>query len=95
MILFSILHSINPSIICCMPDVLIRNIDKETLEKLKKKAEANKRSLQSELKGLLESYAGSDIEKTRAMAREMIEKYKAEGRKFSDSVDEIRKDRER
>jgi len=76
-------------------NVLIRDIDEETLEKLKKKAAANRRSLQEELKSLLESHAGPDIEKIRAMARESIRKYKAEGRKFSDSTDDIREDRER
>lgn len=76
-------------------DVLIRNIDEDILEKLKKKAAANNRSLQAELKSLLETHAGPDIEKVRAMARESIRKYKAEGRKFSDSTKEIREDRER
>ncbi len=76
-------------------NVLIRDIDEEILEKLKKKAAANNRSLQEELKSLLESHAGPDIEKIRAMARESIRKYKAEGRKFSDSTDDIREDRER
>jgi len=76
-------------------NVLIRDIDEETLEKLKKKAAANNRSLQEELKLLLESHAGPDIETIRAMARESIRKYKAEGRKFSDSTDDIREDRER
>jgi len=76
-------------------NVLIRDIDEEILEKLKKKAAANNRSLQEELKSLLESHAGPDIERIRAMARESIRKYKAEGRKFSDSTDDIREDRER
>ncbi|MGK7370528.1 MAG: FitA-like ribbon-helix-helix domain-containing protein [Candidatus Halalkalibacterium sp. M3_1C_030] len=75
-------------------NILIRDIDEETLEKLKKKAAANNRSLQEELKNLLEIYAGPDIEKVRAMARESIRKYKAEGRKFSDSVDDLREIRE-
>jgi len=75
--------------------VLVRNIDEETLEKLKNKAAANNRSLQEELKKLLEMHAGPDIEEVRKMARESIRKYKAEGRKFSDSAKDIRKDRER
>ncbi|NGP88494.1 FitA-like ribbon-helix-helix domain-containing protein [Fodinibius halophilus] len=76
-------------------DVLVRNIDEEVLEKLKKKAAANNRSLQEELKTLLEAHAGPDFEEVRRMARESIEKYKAEGKKFSDSTDDIREDRER
>lgn len=76
-------------------NVLVRNIDEETLEKLKKKAAANNRSLQEELKELLEMHAGPNIEEVRRMARESIRKYKAEGRKFSDSTKDIREDRER
>ena len=76
-------------------NVLVRNIDEETLNKLKGKAKTNNRSLQEELKSLLEMHAGPDIEEVRAMARESIRKYKAEGRKFSDSTKDIREDRER
>lgn len=76
-------------------NVLVRNIDEETLEKLKKKAATNNRSLQEELKELLEMHAGPDIEEVRQMARESIKKYKAEGKKFSDSTKDIREDRER
>ncbi|MDX1638958.1 MAG: hypothetical protein R3281_13375 [Balneolaceae bacterium] len=78
-----------------MSDVLIRNIDEDTLKKLKKKAAANNRSLQEELKNLLESHAGPDIEEVRRMVRENLAKYRAEGRMFSDSVDDIREDRDR
>lgn len=76
-------------------NVLVRNIDEGTLEKLKKKAAANNRSLQEELKKLLEMHAGPDIEEVRKMARESIRKYKAKGRKFSDSGKDISEDRER
>lgn len=76
-------------------DVLIRGIDEEVLAKLKKKASANDRSLQAELKSLLEAHAGPDIQEIRSMARESIRKYKSEGRKFSDSTKDIRDDRER
>lgn len=76
-------------------DVLIRDIDEEVLEKLKKKASSNNRSLQAELKSLLEAHAGPDIQEIRSMARESIQKYKSEGRKFSDSTRDIREDRER
>ena len=75
-------------------NVLVRGVDEETLKKLKKKAAANHRSLQEELKTLLEMHAGPDIEEIRAMARASIRKYKAEGRKFSDSTKDIREIRE-
>lgn len=76
-------------------NILVRNIDEDVLEKLKKKAAANNRSLQEELKELLEMHAGPDIKEVRRMARESIRRYKAEGKKFSDSTKDIRKDRER
>ncbi|WP_445664572.1 FitA-like ribbon-helix-helix domain-containing protein [Fodinibius sp. AD559] len=76
-------------------NVLVRNIDKETLKKLKKKAAANNRSLQEELKELLEMHAGPDIEEVRQMVRENLEKYRKQGRKFSDSTKDISEDRER
>lgn len=78
-----------------MPDVLIRNIDEKTLESLKKRAAENKRSLQAELKMILESYGNVDIKETRSRVREVLEEYRAEGRQFSDSVDEIRELRNR
>lgn len=76
-------------------NVLVRDLDEETLDKLKKKAATNNRSLQEELKNLLEIHAGPDIEEVRAMVRETLEKYRAEGRMFSDSTKDIREDRER
>jgi len=78
-----------------MPDVLIRNIDEKTLKNLKKRAENNNRSLQAELKTILEMHGSVDFEQTKIFMRESIEKYKAEGRIFSDSVDLIREDRDR
>lgn len=78
-----------------MPNVLIRNIDERTLENLKKRAEANNRSLQAELKTILDMHGSVDFEQAKRLMRESIEKYKAEGRVFSDSVDLIREDRDR
>ncbi len=78
-----------------MPDVLIRNIDEKTLERLKERAKANKRSLQEELKELLEFHSGRNHEKAIEMVREIQEKYKQSGKLFPDSTEEIRKERER
>lgn len=78
-----------------MPDVLIRNIDKETLDRLKEQAERNKRSLQEELKELLEIHSGRQSERAIEMVREIQEKYKKSGTVFPDSAEEIRKDRDR
>lgn len=78
-----------------MPDVLIRNIDKKTLERLKDRANKNKRSLQEELKELLEIHSGKKNEKAIEMVREIQAKYKKSGTIFPDSTEEIRRDRDR
>jgi plasmid stability protein len=78
-----------------MPDVLIRNIDKETLDRLKERAKNNNRSLQEELKELVEFHAKPDISETRDRVHEILVKYKASGKSFPDSGDELSKDRER
>ncbi|MEX0647131.1 MAG: hypothetical protein WEA56_11825 [Balneolaceae bacterium] len=78
-----------------MADVLIRNIDKETLTRLKERAKMNNRSLQEELKNMLESHAKPDIEETRNRVSDILLKYKASGKKFTDSADELSEDRER
>ncbi len=78
-----------------MPDVLIRNIDEETLEKLKSKAAANNRSLQNELHEMINAYTFNNLDEMRSIIAESVEKYKTEGRSFSDSVEELRDDRKR
>lgn len=78
-----------------MADVLIRNIDKNTLERLKERAARNNRSLQEELKELVEFHAKPDIEETRGRVNEILMKYKASGKKFPDSGDELSDDRSR
>jgi plasmid stability protein len=77
-----------------MPDVLVRNIDEKTLNNLKNRAKRNNRSLQAELKSLLELYAGPELEETKSMVRDIYMRYKAKGKKFSDSAEELSKDRE-
>ncbi len=78
-----------------MPDVLVRNIDEKTLNNWKKRAKRNNRSLQAELKETIEALGKVDIEETRNMVREELTKYRAEGRMFSNSVDDIREIRDR
>lgn len=76
-----------------MPDVLIRNIDKSTLKKLKEVARAKNRSLQEELKELVELHARPDIEETRNRVSEILESYKASGKSFTDSSEDLSNDR--
>lgn len=78
-----------------MADVLIRNIDKKTLERLKERAANNNRSLQEELRELVEFHAKPDIEDTRSRVNEVLLKYRASGKNFPDSGDELSEDRKR
>jgi plasmid stability protein len=78
-----------------MADVLIRNIDKNTLERLKERAASNNRSLQEELKELVEFHARPDVEETRSRVNEILVKYKASGKSFPDSGEELSDDRNR
>lgn len=75
-------------------NVLVRNIDEDTLEKLKKKAAANNRSLQKELKLLLEQHAGPSREEIKKRIEEFREKLRKSGQNLPDSTEEIRKMRE-
>ncbi|MBO6585377.1 MAG: hypothetical protein JJ953_04680 [Gracilimonas sp.] len=78
-----------------MPDVLVRNIDEKTLNNWKKRAKRNNRSLQAELKDVIDSLGRTDPEEVKKEIRATLEKYKAEGRQFSDSVEHIREIRDR
>jgi plasmid stability protein len=76
-----------------MPDILVRGLNAQTLKRLKARAKQHGRSLQGEAKLLLEQAAGSGTGKV----NEMLDKWgrKFAGRKFSDSVELIREDRDR
>lgn len=76
-----------------MPHVLIRELDPSVIRKLKSRARRHRRSLQAELKDIMEQAAAASpadvlarVERVRAMFR---------GRKFSDSAVLIRRDRAR
>jgi plasmid stability protein len=76
-----------------MPQLLIRNLDEETMQSLKKRAKQHNRSLQGEVKLVLEEYANSPDESPLAIA-DRWQGYFA-GRTFSDSAELVRQDRER
>ncbi|MCP9291800.1 FitA-like ribbon-helix-helix domain-containing protein [Gracilimonas sediminicola] len=78
-----------------MPDVLVRNIDEKTLNNWKKRAERNNRSLQAELKEMIDSFGKTDPEEVKKEIRATLERYRAERRQFSDSVEHIREIRDR
>jgi antitoxin FitA len=76
-----------------MPDILVRGVDAETVRRLKDRANQHGRSLQSEVKTLIERAAGSGSEQIAAILKRWEERFA--GRKFSSSARLIREDRKR
>jgi len=78
-------------------NILIRNIDEKTVKELLKQAAENKRSLQAELKMILDERA----EYRRRFRRwhkntdSIFNELKKSGQKFPDSTEMIREDRDR
>lgn len=77
-----------------MAQVLVRQLDDKVVERLKRRAKEHGRSLQSEVKTILEE-AAPDYE----AAWKRIERFRASlkrsGRRFGDSAALIREDRDR
>ena len=76
-----------------MAQVLVRDLDPEVLERLKSRARLHGRSLQGELKVILEAAAVFSMSE----AREVSERWRQRlaGQMTSDSSDLLREDRER
>lgn len=79
-----------------MAQVLVRNLKDKVVARLKKRAKTRGRSLQAEVKTILEE-AAKDEESTDFWkeAERIRERLKRSGRKFSDSAELIREDRDR
>ena len=77
-----------------MSDILIRGVDSKALSRLRARAKRNGRSLQSEAKIILEQAAGYSLPEALAVAKQWREKLAKQGRRFTDSADLIRADRE-
>ena len=77
-----------------MASVLVRDLDPAVIERLKARAQEHGRSLQKELKAVLEQAAAQG---TWAEARSSIERVRKRlaGREFSDSTELIREERDR
>jgi plasmid stability protein len=76
-------------------NVLIRDIPDEVMKRFKSMAKRNKRSLQQELKMVLENtanHSSSDIFLKTSQLRERLRK---KARRFTDSAELLRKDRSR
>lgn len=79
-----------------MAQILVRELDEEVVERLKRRARQDGRSLQSTVKAILEKAAHEptvDIETARKICADFRRRFK--GRKFPDTVALIRENRER
>ncbi len=77
-----------------MAQVLVRQLDGKVVERLKKRAKEHGRSLQSEVKTILEE-AVPDYEGAWKRIERFKKRLKQSGRTFSDSADLLREDRDR
>jgi plasmid stability protein len=77
-----------------MPDILVRDLDKHTIKRLKARAAENGRSLQTEVKDILERSA-RQMTNRELYKRAVRYSKRFEGRHLTDSVDLVREDRER
>ncbi len=75
-----------------MADILVRGVDDQAMKRLKARAKRHGRSLQGEARIVLESAAGQSVAEVLASARQWRKKL---GRRFDDSAELIREDRER
>ena len=79
-----------------MAQILVRDLDEKVVERLKRRAREDGRSLQSEVRLILEQAALEprvDMEAARKICEEFRRRFK--GRRFPDTVELIREDRER
>ena len=77
-----------------MAQVLVRQLDDKVVDRLKKRAKEHGRSLQSEVKTILEEVV-PDYEAAWKRIDGFRKRLKKSGRKFSDSAALIREDRDR
>ena len=77
-----------------MAQVLVRQLDHKVVDRLKNRAKEHGRSLQSEVKTILEQ-AVPDYEAAWKRIEGFRKRLKKSGRKFSDSADLIREPRDR
>jgi len=76
-----------------MAQVLIRDLDAKLVDRLKERARDHGRSLEAELRGILEAAAATDLVDARALAARI--RRRLSGRVHSDSAALIAADRRR
>ena len=80
-----------------MAQVLIRDLDPEVIEALKKKAKENHRSLQGELKTILEAAASESQQKGLDLFLAQVQEIRKRtaGKRHTDAAQLLREDRSR
>jgi plasmid stability protein len=76
-----------------MPQLLVRDLDAGTVERLKLRAQRHGRSLQGEAKAILQAAATFSMSEAGSVAEEWQRKLMAHA--YRDSAETIREDRER
>jgi plasmid stability protein len=76
-----------------MAQIIVRNLDDSVVERLRSRAKSNGRSLEAEVRLILEQSAKADMAIARSMAIDMRQRLR--GRKFPEVAELIREDRER
>lgn len=78
-----------------MAQILVRDLDDALVARLKERAKQNHRSLQGEVKAILEEAAPMATKaEVRAIGEKWQRYWKEQGKTFSDSTDLIREDRD-
>jgi len=76
-----------------MADLLVRDLNRDTVDRLKQRARSHGRSLQGEVKAILEAASVYSLSEAGAMAEEW--QRRLAGGTYSDSAEAIGADRER
>jgi antitoxin FitA len=76
-----------------MANVLLRDIPDEVLDRLKEMAKAHNRSLQQELRVVLENTANQILPDVFQKASELRKQLRKKGLRFTDSAELLREDR--
>jgi len=76
-----------------MAQLLVRNLNRTVVERLRRRARRGGRSVESEVRAILEQAAQADMASARTLANRI--RTRLRGRRFSDSTALVREDRDR
>ena len=76
-----------------MAQLLVRNLNRTVVERLRRRARRGGRSVESEVRAILEQATQADMASARTLANRI--RARLRGRRFSDSAALVREDRDR